>query len=1052
MLDQDIRILPLLEAQSGIWFAQALDPADPTYCISDCVDIDGPVDVELMRAAHARVEAEAESLRLRLTSTPDGPGQYVRAAPGEPLHYLDFSGESDPDDAAGAWIAADTGRPFELTGGALCTTALFKLEDRRFTLYRRVHHAVVDGWSLALLHNRTAAVYTALVEGLPDDGEGFLPFQALLDSEARYRASARYARDRDYWLEQVRDRPEPVRLTGTRLPGTRGIQHHRVAVGPERTERLRLAAERFGVAWTTLAIGVMGAYVARFTGEDEVVLGLPIAARMTPGDQRVPGMLTNGLPLRVRSEPGTGVAEYLRQVERDAREMLQHCRYPSEQLVRDLGPGARGRALWGPVLNVLGFDYKLGFAGHPATVRNVSRVATDDLTVTFHQVSSDGALEIHLDTHPDLYRPEEAEDHLKRLLYFLDGVLAAGPDAALGRLGLVGPAERDRLLAWGTGPASQTPDTTVNGLFEAWAKRTPYAPALEFDGVTLSYAQLNGRANRLARHLVARGAGVGRVVALALPRSLDLHTAALAVLKSGAAFLPLDAAYPVSRISFMAADAKPVVTLLHSTTAALAAAIGGDCLVLDDDDLVRTLAQLSEDDLGEQDFAEPPPTDRPAYVIYTSGSTGVPKGVVVGHRGVVNVTAAMIDRLGSGPSGRTLQFASASFDAFVGEMTQSLLNGGTLVGAPAEQLAPGPALARLVARTGVNDLVLPPSALEVMSPEDLPAGITVSVVGEASSPRVIELWSTRCRLFNGYGPTEATISTAMSEPLTPAQAAAPPIGTPLRNVRAYVLDPHGQLVPVGAVGELHVGGAGVSKGYLDRPELTAQRFVPDHFADPGAHMYRTGDLVRWNGAGELVFVGRADNQVKLRGFRIELGEVEAALARGPGVARAAATVLEFEPGDRRLIGYVVAGPGEPVDPARLRATVAETLPAHMTPSAVVVLDALPLTPSGKLDRAALPAPGADAPGSGSAGSGSAEPGRGPRDQTEETLLGLFTAILGNTEVGIDDSFFDKGGHSLSAVRLIGRIRNATGVELAVRDLFDTPTVAGLAQLVRDRAG
>jgi amino acid adenylation domain-containing protein len=1047
-LDQATRILPLLGTQSGIWLAQALDPADPTYCISDCVDIDGPVDVELMRAAHLRVSAEADATRLRLTQSPDGPEQFL-SAEAAPLQYLDLCAEPDPDAAAAAWISADTARPFDLAGGGeLCTTALLKLGERRFTLYRRVHHAVIDGWSLALLHNRIAAVYTALADGRPDDDEdsGFLPFQTLLDSEARYRASGRFGRDRDYWLGQLRDRPEPARLTALRPVGTRGIQHHRVALGRERTAQLRLAAERFGVAWTTLAIGVTAAYVARFTGEDEVVLGLPIAARMTPADQRVPGMVTNGLPLRVRPEPEVSVSEYMRRVERGAREILQRCRYPSEHLVRDLGPAARGRPLWGPVLNVMGFDFKLSFAGHAATVRNVSRVASDDLTITFHQVSSDGALEIHLDTHPDLYRAEEAEAHLSRLLYFLDEALAADPDAALGALALVGPAERERLLAWGAGPTPATPDTTVNGMFEAWAKRTADAPALEFDGVTLSYAQLNGRANRLARHLVASGAGVGRVVALALPRSLALHTAALAVLKSGAAFLPLDASYPVARISFMASDAKPVVTLLHSTTAELAATIGGDCLVLDDADLLATLAALPDDDLDDRDFDAPLPASRPAYVIYTSGSTGVPKGVVVGHRGVVNVTAAMVDRLGSGPSSRTLQFASSSFDAFVGEMTQSLLNGGTLVGGPTEQIAPGAPLARLIARTGVNDLVLPPSALDVMAPDDLPEGITISVVGEACPPRVIEQWADRCRLFNGYGPTEATISTAMSEPLSPSQAQAPPIGTPLRNVRAYVLDDRGRPVPAGAVGELYVAGAGVALGYLNRSALTAQRFVPDPFGGPNARMYRTGDLVRWNGAGELLFVGRADNQVKLRGFRIELGEVESALARAPGVARAAATVLEAEPGDHRLIGYVVAEDGAAPDPVRLRALVGESLPAHMTPAAVVVLDALPLTASGKLDRTALPAPGADAPVP-----VAAESARGPRDQVEETLLGLFAAILGDPAIGVDDSFFEKGGHSLSAVRLIGRIRNATGVEFAVRELFDTPTVAGLAHVVRARA-
>lgn len=1032
--------LPLLAAQSGIWFAQALDPADPSYSISDCVDIHGPVDTELMRDACRQVEAEADALRLRFARDDNGPSQVIEARTNSALQYFDLTSEPDAVAALAAWIEADTARPVSLVGGELCAAALFKIASDRFTLYRRVHRAVIDRWSLALIHARTAAVYTALAEGRgTDEGGAFPPFQLLLEDEASYRESKRFLEDRDYWLELLRDQPEPIGLTGRELSGARGIQHHRAELGAKRTKEMFRAAERLGVGWPSLAIGAMAAYVGRFTGARDVTLGMPINARVTKPEQRIPGMLTNVLPLRVAVDPSTSLSEFIQKVEHDARDMLRHCRYRSEDLSRALGTDGAARPLWGPALNIMAFDHDLSFAGHRATVRNVSHAATSDLAVTFSQPSADGSWELHFDSNPSLYQPAEVEAHLRRFLFFIDSLVAADAGTELGLIPLVNEAERAMLLAWGSGPVCEVAQTSVPGLFESWVKRTPDAPALEFEKSTLSYGKLNEHANRLARYLIAQDVGAGHLVAFALPRSIDLVVAVLGILKTGAAFVSLDPSYPASRILFMAADANPTVVLLNSTTAGLGAEFRRPCIVLDDAEVDRALCSLPDGDLVDQDRGAQILSDDPAYVIYTSGSTGPPKGVMIAHRGVVNVAAAMVDRLGSGPSSRTLQFASSSFDAFVGEMTQSLLNGGTLVAAGAERLVPGPDLADLVASAGVNDLVLPPSALDVMSPEQLPAGITVSVVGEEFPARIVELWSGRCRLFNGYGPTETTISTAMCGPLSPVAAHAPPIGTPLRNVRTHVLDANQQLVPPGVVGELYIGGAGVALGYLNRDALNAERFVPDSGFD-GRRMYRTGDLVRWTPEGELVFMGRDDDQIKLRGFRIELGEVEAALARCPGVARAAATVRGDRLGDRQLVGYVVAEHYAALDPERLRLRVADRLPAHMTPNLIVVVDGLPLTPNGKLDRHALPAPGPVA----------LPQRRTPGTALEESLLRLFAEILGNPQIGIDDNFFARGGQSLSAVRLIGKIRINTGQELTVRELAGAPTVAGLAQLLESR--
>ncbi|WP_158070511.1 MULTISPECIES: non-ribosomal peptide synthetase [Streptomyces] len=1031
-----------MAAQRGIWFAQALAPTVTHHSIADCLDIDGPVDPALLEEAHRRVTTEMEALRLRFVETADGPAQYVDESAQPPVHYIDVSSEADPRAAAEAWMRADMGKEVKLSEPPPFTTALFKLADDRFSLYRRVHHLLLDGGSLGTLHHRTAQVYTQLAAGRAVDDSPFRPFHMLVESETAYLASTRRERDRKYWLERLSDRPEPVRLTTRRGAGGDDVLLRKVALDPARLAKLRAAAERFAVSWVELTTGITAAYTARMTNSPEVTVGMPVAARLTRVERDTPGMLTNPVPLRLATDARTTLTTFFRETRAEARAAFQRSRYPSEELSRELGLLGTDRRLWGPALNVMGFSHDLDFAGVPARLRTLSHSHVADLMFTFFQTSSDGAVELIAAANADLCQEAELEAHLDRFLYFADGIAAADPETALGGLPLLRAEEREQLLAWGAGPVRDIPDVGMHTLVEQWAQRTPDGPAVELHGgVTHSYSELNAQANRLARHLVSRGVGPGSVVGLSLPRSAEVVAAVLGVLKTGAAFLPLDSAYPEDRLAFMVSDASPALLLLQSSTAHLAETLGVEGLLLDDPGLRRTLGELPGHDLADDERTGEFDARHPAYLIYTSGSTGRPKGVVVPHRGVVNICGAMLDRLGSGPGSRTLQFASASFDASVGEMTQSVLVGGTLVVAASDRLAPGPDLARLIDEADINDLVLAPSVLEVMSPDDLPSGVTITIVGEASSPDVVRRWSPVCRLINGYGPTEATISTAMSLPLSPADAEAPPIGTPLRNVRVRALDERLELVPVGAVGELYVAGAGVTQGYRGRDELTAERFVRDPYGPEGSRMYRTGDLVRWTAGGELVFVGRNDDQVSLRGHRIELGEVEAAIRGVEGVARAAATVLEDATGDRSLIGYAVPETGRRLDPAAVRSAIGERLPGYLTPSRLVLLDELPLTASGKLDRNALPEPAAVA----------ADQDQVPRTAVEEILAGLFARILKVPQVDVDDNFFDLGGHSLSATRLLGRIRSTLGRELSVGELFASPTVAGLARQLGEGA-
>ncbi|MEV4233339.1 amino acid adenylation domain-containing protein, partial [Streptomyces bobili] len=537
-------------------------------------------------------------------------------------------------------------------------------------------------------------------------------------------------------------------------------------------------------------------------------------------------------------------------------------------------------------------------------------------------------------------------------------------------------------------------------LFAAQVAATPDTVALVCADVEMTYRQLDAAANRFAHALIARGVGPEQIVAVALPRSVESVVAVLGVLKAGAAYLPVDPAYPAARIAFMLDDARPAV-------------------VLDDPALVAENSGRPETDPGVVVDAR-----HPAYVIYTSGSTGRPKGVVVSHSGVSGLVAAQVDHLGVAPGSRVLQFASPSFDASFWDLCSAVLTGAALVLAPSE----APLEALTDRRLDVTHVTLPPSALAAVESADVTAA-TLVVAGEACAPELVARWAPGRRMINAYGPTETTVCATMSDPLSPGPG-VPPIGRPVAGFRVYVLDERLRVVPPGVAGELYVVGPGLARGYLNRPGLTAGRFVACPFGPAGARMYRTGDVARRRTDGELEYVGRADDQVKVRGFRVELGEVEAALAEHPAVAQAAVLAR-----DDRLIGYVAARPDVAVRSAELAAHLRDRLPDYLVPGAFVMLDVLPLTPNGKLDRAALPAPDP----------GPAEAGRAPRTPQEQILCELFAEVLGLARVGLDEDFFELGGHSLLATRLAARVRSVLGVELGLRTLFLAPTVAGLAE-------
>ncbi|MGW5714880.1 non-ribosomal peptide synthase/polyketide synthase [Amycolatopsis sp. NPDC003865] len=990
-------VLPLSSAQRSLWFVEQLDQAGATYNVPRALRLTGALDVPALRRAFADVIERHEALRTVFPDTDGVPRQEIR-----PL-------TEPPWTEAAVDVAEFVAREFDLATD-LPVRAALRREGDDHVLVIVTHHIASDGWSFGPLLRDLSTAYAARVTGespqwtpLPVQYADYALWQQELSDDSL-----------GYWAEALAGLPDEISLPfdHPRPP----VASHRGATLPVRLDAdlharlLDLARGEHATLFMVLQAG-FAALLSRLGAGDDIAVGTPSAGRPDAALDDLVGFFVTTLVLRTDLSGDPTFTELVNRVRETALTAFDHADVPFERVVERLNP-ARSTARH-PLFQVM-----LALQNNVAADLTLPGLTTADVPVTTETAKFDLTLNLeentgaagepagiggYLEYATDLLDAGTAADLADRFVRLLAAAVAT-PGAPLSTVDLLSDGERSAIETANRETARPLPGTSVIELFELQAEATPDAPALEFGATTLTYAELNTRANRLAHHLAARGAGPERYVALALPRDEQLVIAMLAVLKTGAGYLALDLEYPPDRLAMMLEDAAPA-------------------LVLHRDDLVYT------DETGNLEHTASP--DSPAYVIFTSGSTGRPKGVVVPRRPLLNFLLDMVDRFGMTAGDRLLAVTTVGFDIAGLEIFAPLLAGATVVLASRDDVRDTRALATLA--EDVTLLQATPSLFHALlaEPVDLSA-VHVLVGGEAlPDDLAVALRARAASVTNMYGPTETTIWSTTAR----VGEGSPTIGRAIANTRVHVLDRALRPVPPGVPGELYIAGDGVVRGYLGRPDLTADRFVASPFA-VGERMYRTGDLVARRRDGEIRFLGRVDHQVKIRGFRIELGEIEAVLAAHPAVALRAVVVREDRPGDKRLVAYFV--PSEPVDAEELRRHLAAALPGYMVPSAFVLLDELPRTPNGKLDRKALPAPALE--------SGA---GRVPRTAREHALCELFAEVLGVPEVGIDDGFFDLGGHSLLATRLTGRIRAVLGLDVTVRALFATPTVAGLSESLGD---
>jgi amino acid adenylation domain-containing protein len=1028
---QPTDLVPASFAQQRLWFLDEMDPGQAVYILPNSIRLKGALDIRALENSLTEIVRRHDSLRTTFLAVGGEPVQVI-AAPQPislPVTELSHLNAVEREAEAQRLTSAAARQPFNLSVGPLLRAGLLRLAKEEHVFFLALHHIIADGWSMGLLFKELSILYQAHVRGAE------LPLEDLALQYTDYALWQRQwlrgevlEEQLSYWNEQLKDAPRGLELpTDKPRPAVQAYRgaSETFSLSTELSQDLKALSRRAGATLFMTLLASFQILLSRYGGQEDVVVGTPSAGREREETHPLIGLFVNTLALRTKVLDTFSFNDLLHSVKEVVLAAHANQDLPFEKLIEHLEPE---RSLsYHPLFQVMfqlhnAARETLNLEGLECSgfSRDAAGGANFDLVLSMSETEPALSGTIHYNT--GLFERGTVARVIEHYRSLLEGIVV-NAHQPISQLSLSSAAEQQQvLLAWNDTAGDYPRDKCIHELFEAQVERTPEATALSYDNERLSYRELNERANQLAHYLSAAGVGSEVLVGLCLERSVEMVVAVLGVLKAGGVYVPLDPAYPQERLAFMLADSRITVLLteeslltrLPAQSQALAICLehgGGQCA---NRSTANPVNRAHSENL--------------AYVIYTSGSTGRPKGVGVAHRCLCNLSVAQSQHCGVQASDRVLQFASLSFDASIFEIVMALCSGAALCLPDRHSLPVGSALVELLRKEQITIALLPPSV--VMSMEGgVPQLQTLLVGGEACPADLVERWSDGRTLFNAYGPTEATVWGTLAN--CKPGSGKPSIGKPVLNARIYVLDHRQRPVPIGVCGEIYIGGAGVARGYLNQFELTAERFVPDPWSsEAGQRLYRTGDLARWSQTGELEYLGRRDQQVKVRGYRIELGEVEAVLARHASV-REAVVVTESANGDNRLIAYFVSDEPETTT-AELREWLGSQLPDFMVPALFVRLDELPLTTNGKINRRALPLPNRDEVREGYIP---------PRNICEQTLVDIWGDLLGVQQVSINDNFFALGGHSLLAARLATRIRDAFAAQLPLRTIFEAPTIA-----------
>ncbi|HNB70728.1 MAG TPA: amino acid adenylation domain-containing protein, partial [Acidobacteriota bacterium] len=1086
--------LPLSFSQLRTWFMEQLEPSEP---LTGGVRLQGKLDLMVLERCFVEIIERHEVLRTSFETVNGQPIQVIHRTLRFQIEVINVQDAASPEERRARieeFLAREGRKPFQLTTGPLLRVALIQLAPESSILFFAVHHIISDGWSLEIFGRELALLYRAFSKGEPS------PLRPLPIQYADFAVWQRSWLQGDvlkahlnYWREQLTGAPAVLELpTDAPRPEVwayRGMRETHT-FSKTLTEKLKTLSQATGVTMFMTLFAGYTMLLSRLSGQEDLLVGIPVTNRTRLEVEKLIGFFVNTLVLRTKLAHRPTFADLLSQTRATALGAFAHQDLPFEKLIEELQPERDLRRT--PLLQVM-FSFESAshrpprpeaLAGETELLKinpleinlAIDRGTSNlDLTVFFRETAE--GIASTWEYNRELFESATIRRFAQILEIILETVVT-NPDLPITEIPLLSEAELRRVTVdWNRTHTDFPLETPVHLLFEQQVKRTPFAIAVTYHGQSLSYRELNQRATQVASHLASLGVGIESLVGLCLDRSLEMVIGILGILKTGAAYVPLDPVYPKERLAWMIQDARltSILTTTHMRNRL--------------PEQIPNVIALDNQFFPPSVFFQSPIPDPEnlAYVIYTSGSTGLPKGVLIPHRGLTNLTLAQIKAFGLTGKSRVLQFASLSFDASVSEIFTTLLAGATLILASKEDLRPGPELIDLLHREQISTVTLPPSVLAVLPDAELPHLHTLVTAGEACSSDIVHRWGCNRRLLNAYGPTETSVCATIHHCTSTNRR--PPIGRPIDNVQVYVLDHAQQPLPVGIPGEIYIGGMGVARGYLNRPDLTEERFQPGfrvpgsgfrvsepeitsqviypqiqppfqsfeehsepHNVEPGTRnpepgtrsLYRTGDLGRWLEDGTLEFLGRIDNQVKIRGFRIELGEIEAVMQSVQGVLKAVVLADKSSTGEARLVSFVVLDqmiPGDAVLPA-LTAYLKERLPEYMLPAVITPLDSLPLTVSGKIDQRALLGQNLSRP----IQAGNYVAARTP---IEEELVELWSKLLKIEQIGVYDNFFELGGHSLLLTRLASQIREQFGVELPLRILFDAPTIDSMTSAIAD---